>query len=148
MRFHFWYTTLSLFYMALAVLGYLWLVANARLAAFVPLGDFVLMALAIQRLTRLFTYDAITEFVRNWFVDTDPYSLRYALGTLVNCPWCTGLWFSLVVVFFYFATPVAWYAILVLALASIATYLQLLASLTGWTAETKKRECQTTTRMR
>jgi hypothetical protein len=143
MRFHFWHTILLLFYVAVAFLAYAWLSANGKLASFVPVGDFILMTLAIQRLVRLFTYDAITQFVRDWFAGADSESLRGSLGTLVNCPWCTGLWFALVVAFFYFATPViAWYAILVLALASAGSLFQLFANYLGWSAEGRKRECQ------
>ena len=142
MKFHFWYVLLSLFFIALMALGYLWLAANGRLAVWIPLADFFLIALAVQRLVRLFTYDAITAFVRNWFTGEDPESFLGTLGALLHCPWCTGLWFSFVVVFFYFATPVAWYAILVLALSSVATLLQLSANLIGWSAELKKREAQ------
>ena len=71
-----------------------------------------------------------------------PRELPRLPRTLINCPWCTGLWFALVVVFAYHATPIAWYAILVLALASAASFLQLLANLVGWHAEAKKLEVQ------
>lgn len=142
MKFHFWYTALSLFFAALAVWGYVWLAENGRLVAWIPLADFFLMVLATQRLTRLATYDIITAFVREWFAGEDPESLRGTLGALLNCPWCTGLWFALVVAFFYFATPIAWYAILVLALSSVATFIQLLANFIGWSAEVKKKEAQ------
>ena len=132
MRFHFWHT----------VIAYGFLASTGRLVAYVPVGDFVLMTLAIMRLTRLFTYDAITQFVRDWFAGADPRSLRGSLGTLINCPWCTGLWFALVVVFFYFATPaIAWYAILMLALAAAGSFLQLIANYVGWSAEERKRAC-------
>lgn len=142
---HFWHTTLSLFFAAIAVLAYLWLEAAGRLpvgAGSVSLGDFVLMTLAIARLVRLFTYDNITAFIREWFAEADPRSFSGSLGTLINCPWCTGLWFSLVVAFAYFATPIAWYAILVLALSTAASALQLIANLIGWHAEAKKLEVQ------
>ncbi len=98
--------------------------------------------LAVQRLVRLFTYDAVTAFIREWFVGAENDSLRGSLGALINCPWCLGLWFSLVVVFCYFLAPAAWYAILVLAVASVASFIQLLANLIGWSAEAKKREVQ------
>jgi len=142
MRFHFWYTALSLFFAALATWAYVWLDSRGLLIPWVPIGDFILMALAVMRLVRLFTYDVITEFIRNWFVGAAPHSLRASLGELINCPWCLGLWWALVVGFFYFATPIAWYGILVLALASIASFLQVLANLIGWSAELKKREAQ------
>ncbi len=139
MKFHFWYATLSVFYLALAYVLYTWLAASGKLATFVPLGDFVLIALATQRLVRLFAYDSITGFIRSWFDEAAPDSFAHTCGSLIGCPWCLGLWFALVVVFAYFATPVAWYAILVLALSSVAAYLQLLANWLGWSAEEKKR---------
>ena len=142
MKFHFWNAFFLLFFVAVAVFGYGWLADHGRLTASVSLADFLLMALAAQRLVRLFAYDHVTAFIRNWFVGADSRSLLGTLGALVNCPWCTGLWFALVVVFFYFATPVAWYAILVLALSSVVTLFQLLAALVGWNAEVKKKAAQ------
>lgn len=142
MKFHFWYTMLSLFFIALAVSGYEWLMAAGRLGTSVPLTDFFLMALATQRLVRLFTYDIVTAFVRKWFEGALPDTLLATLGALINCPWCTGLWFALFIIFFYFATPVAWYAILLLALSSLATLIQLFANFMGWSAEVNKKEAQ------
>jgi hypothetical protein len=98
------------------------------------------VSLAIFRLIRLFSYDIITQFIRDWFVGARVGTFRYTFGTLINCPWCTGLWFSFVVVFFYFATPYAWPIILVLALAAVASFLQVISSLVGWHAEGKKLE--------
>ena len=143
MKFHFWHTTLSVFFLLLLALAIEWLAVMGRLAAFVPVGDFLLMTLAIMRLVRLTTYDNITAFVREWFDGYDPESFRGALGTLINCPWCTGLWYALIVVFFYFATPYAWYVILILALSAAASFLQILVNAVGWTAELRKKEANT-----
>lgn len=140
MKFHLWHTVLTFFFAALAVLAIRWLDASGKLVSWIPVSDFVLMALAITRLIRLFTYDNITAFVREWFVGADPRTLKGSLGTLIHCPWCTGLWFSLVVVFFYFSTPLAWYFILILALSSAASFMQILTNFVGWSAEARKRE--------
>lgn len=142
MKFHFWHAFLSFFFIMVALCAFSWLSAFERLGTWIPVSDFVLMTLAIFRLVRLVTYDSITAFIRDSFAGADPSSLRGTLGTLINCPWCTGLWFSLVIVFFYFLTPASWYAILVLALAAVASFLQLLSNLIGWSAEVKKRESQ------
>ncbi|OGG68754.1 hypothetical protein A3H77_02390 [Candidatus Kaiserbacteria bacterium RIFCSPLOWO2_02_FULL_56_11] len=142
MRIHFWHATLSLFYAALVLIGIAWLAATSRLASFIPLSDFVLMTLATFRLVHLFTYDSITAFIREWFVGYDNHTFKGSLGHLINCPWCTGLWFSFIVVFFYFATPFAWYIILILALAALGSSLQLIANWVGWSAEAKKKEAQ------
>lgn len=142
MKFHFWHTTMLLFFVAVASYAYYFLELSGLLRAYVPLTDFFLMSLAIFRLVRLFTYDSITAFVREWFAGADPRSFLGTCGTLINCPWCTGLWFALVVLFFYFLTPIAWYAILMLALSSFASFIQILANLIGWSAEAKKKEAQ------
>lgn len=142
LKFHFWYTILSLFFAALAVSAYAWLNYNNLLSAWVPLADFLLLTLAIQRLVRLFTYDKITAFIRDWFIGGAPDTLRHTLGELLNCPWCVGLWWSLIVVFLYFLSPVWWYAILVLALSSLASILQIFVNWLGWSAELKKQTAQ------
>lgn len=140
MKFHFWNFFFLVFFVAFATAGYLWLEDNGRLGGRFPLTDFFLIALASQRLVRLFAYDHVTEFIRNWFAVADSRSLLGTMGALLGCPWCTGLWFALVLTFFYFATPIAWYAILVLAISSIATFFQLIASFVGWSTELKKRK--------
>ncbi|MEK7511279.1 MAG: DUF1360 domain-containing protein [Patescibacteria group bacterium] len=134
-----WNIIFSLFFAVLLVAGIAWLAATGSFNRPVTIADFVLMALAIWRLIRLFTYDAITAFMREWFADAAPGTFRGTLNTLINCPWCIGLWFSFIVVFFYFATIYAWPVILILALAAVGSFLQILSNLVGWSAEAKKR---------
>lgn len=142
MRIHFWNTFFSLFFATLVVLGTAWLFAMDRVFYDIPARDLVLITLAVFRLVRLFTYDVITQFIRDWFKDATPRTLSHTLGALINCPWCTGLWFSFLTVFFYFATVYSWPVILVLALAASASFLQLIANSVGWSAELKKIQAQ------
>jgi hypothetical protein len=130
----------SLFFAVLLFYGIWWLAANRLIFYDVPVRDLVLIALATFRLVRLFTYDVITQFIRDWFVGARPRSFGDTLGALINCPWCTGLWFSFIVVFFYFATPFAWPVILVLAIAAIASFFQVASNWIGWTAQLRKLE--------
>ncbi|HEX8591164.1 MAG TPA: DUF1360 domain-containing protein [Candidatus Paceibacterota bacterium] len=140
MRIHFWNTFFSVFFLLLVVLGVSYL-AEARLIFYdVPVRDLLLIALAVFRLVRLFTYDHITTFIRDWFKDAPVNSLRHTLGALLNCLWCTGLWFSFLVVFCYFATPFSWPVILVLALAALASFFQVFTNLVSWSAQLKKLE--------
>lgn len=130
----------SLFYAALVIFG-IWYLAMAGLfARSVGLPDFLLMTLAVWRLVRLFTYDAITKFIRDWFDGAHPQTLRGTIFTLMTCPWCTGLWFGATVVFFYFATPYAWPVILILAISAVGSFFQVLSNYVGWAAEAKKRQ--------
>lgn len=140
MRIHFWNLAFSAFFAVLVLLAASWLVATGKAYSGISIANFILMALAIFRLVRLFTYDHITAFIRNWFVGKPETSLMGTMGALLNCPWCTGLWFSFLVVFFAYATPLAWPIILILALASLASFFQILTNWIGWNAEGKKLE--------
>lgn len=135
----FWSIVYGLFFVVLVFVGMGFLVEEGMLSRYVSLGDFMLMALAIFRLVRLASYDVITQFIRDAVKDAPANSFVGTFSQLVHCPWCTGLWFSFFVVFFYFATPVAWPIILILALAGVAAVIQILANLIGWSAEFKKR---------
>jgi len=138
MRIHFWNFIFSLFFAVLVLIASSWLLATGKISLGISFGNFLLMALAIFRLVRLFTYDHITDFVRGWFRNAPKDSFLGTMGALLNCPWCTGLWFSLLVVFFAYATPLAWPVILILALASLASFVQIFANWIGWMAEGKK----------
>ena len=69
-----------------------------------------------------------------------PKGIRRTILELLDCPWCTGVWISLFVVFFYFYTPYFWFPLFVLAVSGLATFIQLSASVIGWTAEKMKQE--------
>lgn len=141
-KFHFWYVTFSVFFAALLIFGYRWLDTFGLFMPWMPLEDFVLITLATMRLVRLFTYDIITKFIRDWFAGAEPETFRGTLGALIGCPWCSGLWFAATLVFLYYLSPIAWYVILILAVASVASFFQLLANLVGWSAEAKKRQVE------
>ena len=131
-----------IFYGIVFSYGIAFLAHAGKLTPWVPAGDFFLMALATQRLTQLFTYDTVTQFLRDAFSGFPRSSFLGTLGALLRCPWCTGLWFALVVVFGYFATPYAWYGILILALGSVGSFFQVLINMVGWYAEGKKQEVE------
>lgn len=138
----------------------LWLLirVNGRLPTSINLFDFVLLILATFRLTRLFVYDKITKFVRDWFLDERELTTsagdvlflrekpldgpRRTMADLLSCPWCTAAWFAPMVTFFYFLTPSAWFVILVLAIAGAASSIQVLANMVGWRAEMLKNKSQ------
>jgi hypothetical protein len=140
LRTHAWSILLSIFFAILLTAGIWFLALIGAFSREINLSDLLLMSLATWRLTRLFTYDSITKFIRDWFVSGRPETLRGTLFTLVTCPWCTGLWFAAMVVFFYFLTPYAWPIILLLAVAALGSFFQIISNLVGWSAEYKKRQ--------
>jgi hypothetical protein len=63
-------------------------------------------ALAAARLTGLVVADSLTEPVREWLIlrlDDRPHTAGASIATLIECPWCAGMWISLV------TSPMAWF---------------------------------------
>lgn len=63
-------------------------------------------ALAVARVTGLITTDTITEDARDTVIgwlDDRPKTLGAYLATLITCPWCAGMWVSLI------AAPLVWF---------------------------------------
>lgn len=124
----------------------------------IELFDAVLITLATFRVIRLFVYDKITQWLRDLFLQkvstagspgelvvvrqkftTGPFR---TISDLMSCPWCFGVWAAFVVSFFYFLTPLAWYPIFFMAIAGVASLVQVLANLIGWYAEGRKHEVE------
>jgi hypothetical protein len=83
-----------------------------------PLGDFALMALGTQKLSRLIAKDRVTSFARSPFtrymgeggpseVEEEPRGtgLQLAIGELLVCPYCLGQWVAAGFVGGYIAAP-------------------------------------------
>ena len=151
---YFWNVVFILFYIGLVVMAGIILSTEARMTyAELTLLDLTIVSLASFRFTRLFVYDAMTKFFREQFWDvklvrtkvmlvkpvTGP---RRTLADLMSCPWCFGVWATSFILFFYLLTPHAYFPILILALSSIATMLQIFANMIGWKGEQLKKETE------
>jgi len=103
--------------------------------------DFIFLILASFRLTRLIVYDTITNFVRKPFheIVEEEYpdgsvqrflkirgtGVRYWIGELLSCYWCTGIWSSAFLYVGYIALPLVFKPIaLILAIAGCAAILE------------------------
>lgn len=151
---YFWNFVFLLFYVGLLTMAVIILQTESRIVyGNLTITDFSLIALASFRLTRFFVYDAITRFFREQFYDTKTIrnkivlvkptvGPRRTLADLLSCPWCFGIWATSCVTFFYLLTPYAYIPTLILALASVATLLQLCANAIGWKAEQLKRDVE------
>jgi hypothetical protein len=66
----------------------------------------LIYALAVARVTGLIYADTITEPVRDWLIgwlDDRPATLGSFIAALIQCPWCAGMWVSLI------AAPLVWF---------------------------------------
>jgi hypothetical protein len=153
-----WNFVLSLFF--IGVLGAsIWAIreGTGSYPSTIPVFDALVLSLAAFRITRLMVYDKIARWFRELFADTrrfeeggasyvevKPYGsgFRHTLYDLLQCPWCIGVWSALVVTFFYFMYPWAWYVLLFLAVAGASSLMQVSANLIGWRAENLKMDAQ------
>ena len=152
---NFWNIIYSIFFIAFCLLlGKILIQTRGSLPTYISTFDLTLIILATFRLTRLFVYDKITRFLRDLFFHVnETYTaegvtyfekkerMHGPLRTvyeLLTCPWCLSIWAAVVIVFFYFLSPLAWLPILVLAVSGVASFVQLLANTVGWAAENGK----------
>ena len=81
-----------------AVLGGFLVLARRRLPERIGFGDVVRIGLASYKLGRLIAKEEVASFVRAPVTQDDeatepkPEGLQRALGELVTCPYCIGLW--------------------------------------------------------
>lgn len=151
-----WNILASVFFVVLCVLMYV-VFAKLRPNNFgVSFFDILILILGTFRLVRLFIYDNITLFLREFFMDLhiegeenkkytykeSKSAFKLTMYKLLNCPWCFGVWVSFVAAFLYFSFPVFKLVFVVLAISSVASLLILIANLIGWLAEEKKLKVQ------
>jgi hypothetical protein len=80
--------------------------------------EFVILALAAYRLTRLVTTDVIFEGFRDKIWSKWPPDTK--LGYLITCDWCSGLWISGFLVIFWLLLPeLAFVVSLVMSISAI-----------------------------
>ncbi len=98
------YATLAAMYSTVlgALLG--WCARRGRLPRRIPLADVLLLGLATRQVARVLTRDKVAAWVRAPFTSYDPKGggeaeevprgdgLRRAVGELVLCPYCVGMW--------------------------------------------------------
>ncbi len=101
--------------------------------------DIVIISLATFRMIRLTSFDKMFAFIRNWFLDKQedgtyrkpPGGPRRTVAELVECLWCTGLWGALFVIVVYFTADIGRFFVILLAVAAVGSFLQLLSQMIG-----------------
>ncbi len=121
----------------------------------ISIFEFFILVLAVFRLTRLFVYDGIMQYVRDLCVIKErvkdeftgkekiichkpTVGLRKVLSDLLACPWCVGVWLSAAVIIIYTTLPISHLIIFILAVAGLASFVQITINGIGWTAEKEK----------
>jgi len=138
----FWNIVAFVIFIVLFVLSFLSLTDGLRHFHWLYLlgpFDIAILSLATFRVIRLVTFDKITAFARNWFLDLNESGVsvkptggfRRTIAELQECLWCTGLWAALLVATLYFSTDMGRFLVVILALAAIGSLLQNASSMVG-----------------
>jgi len=91
----------------------------------------IILGLATFRVIRLMTYDKITQFLREPFLNKveggyqkPAVGFRRAVAELFECVWCTGAWAAVCVYSAYLFAPWGVFAVYILAISALGTVFQ------------------------
>lgn len=129
----------AFFFFGLVVLvGYL-LDRNGLDIKKITLRDALLIILATFRLTRILVFEKIFKYLRDTLKKREDLYLIGTISSMITCPWCAGVWMTLVVIVFYYLVPYGDLLTYVLALSGIASLLILYSNMVHMRTERKQR---------
>ena len=135
-----WNFTSLFVYLALVILvGYI-LEKNGHSIRNIGLKDLIIITLASYRMTRILVFEKILKFFRDFVKSKQNYYVLNTIRFIITCPWCAGVWITLVIVVLYFLVPYGVFLVYILALSGIASFLVLLANLVGLKIEEKQSD--------
>lgn len=102
--------------------------------------ELIVITLASYRLTRMVVFEKIFRFFRNFVKSNQHLYVMNTIRFILTCPWCSGVWVTLVIVVFYFLIPYGIYFVYILAVAGVASFIVLAANLTGLKIEERQPE--------
>lgn len=148
-----WNVIASIFFVFLCLFLYALFISITGGNYSISIFDIVILALANFRLIRLFIYDNITLFLREWFMDLEETggvyeyvlsksAFKLTIYKLLVCPWCFGVWSTFISMFFFFSFPSLKIVFIALAISAVASLFIILSNMIGWTAEARKKKVE------
>ena len=133
---NFW--SASVFFGALLLVGYLLRQKGVDLTE-LTFKEAVIVVLATYRMTRIVVFEQIFKYLRNVLKKREDLYVIGTLSSIITCPWCAGVWVTLIIVVFYFLIPFGVVLVYVLALAGVASMVILLSNLLHMHTEHRQR---------
>ncbi len=99
----------------------------------------VLVILATYRMTRILVFEKILKHFRDALKRRQNLYVIGTIHSMVTCPWCAGVWVSLIILVFYFLVPYGALLVYVLALAGLASMVILVSNLLHMYTERRQR---------
>ena len=133
---NFW--SVFVFFGAVALVGYL-LEKKGMDIRNISLKEAVIIILASYRMTRILVFEKIFKYFRNMLKNREDLYLIGTLHSIITCPWCAGVWVTLIIIVFYFLVPYGALLVYVLALAGLASMVILISNLLHMHTEGRQR---------
>ena len=99
----------------------------------------LVLILASYRMTRIIVFEKIFKYFRNVLKKRENYYVIGTIHSMITCPWCAGVWVTLVIVALYFLVPYGILLVYVLALAGVASMVILVSNLLHMYTERRQR---------
>ncbi len=99
----------------------------------------VLVILATYRMTRILVFEKILKHFRDALKRRENLYVIGTIHSMVTCPWCAGVWVTLIIIVFYFLIPYGALLVYVLALAGLASMVILVSNLLHMYTERRQR---------
>ncbi len=101
--------------------------------------DAVVVILASYRMTRILVFEKIFKYFRDVLKKRENLYVLGTLSSIITCPWCAGVWVTMVIIVFYYLVPFGDLLVYVLALAGIASIVILYSNMLHMKTELKQR---------
>jgi hypothetical protein len=99
----------------------------------------VIIILASYRMTRILVFEKIFKYLRDVLKRREGLYVIGTLSSIITCPWCMGVWVTLVIIIFYYLIPYGALLVYVMALAGVASLIILLSNLLHMWTEGKQK---------
>jgi hypothetical protein len=105
----------------------------------ITLKGIIVIILASFRMTRILVFEKIFKYFRDVLKRREDLYLIGTLSSIITCPWCAGVWVTLVIIVFYYLVPYGTLLVYVLALAGLASIVILYSNMLHMRTEYKQR---------
>jgi len=103
------------------------------------LKEAAVIILASYRMTRILVFEKIFKYLRNALKKREDLYVIGTVHAIITCPWCAGVWVTLIILVFYFLVPYGVVLVYVLALAGLTSMVILISNLLHMHTEGKQR---------
>jgi len=90
--------------------------------------DLLFIILATYRLTRIVVFEKIFKFFRDFVKTGHRFFFLTTLRFIITCPWCMGVWMSLIVVLLFFLIPYGKFIVYIMAVSGVASFMIMMAN--------------------